>query len=147
MAAGTVTSSELVSRSIDAGADFGLSPASQDSVAAAALESHWPFLPGIATPSEALRMKDRGLSYLKVHPTDLIGGEKFLDSIAPVIPNVKLLPSGGVNELNLASLLSKPSVFGVSGSWIATTSDIAERNFTHIAERARKALTLARGHD
>ena len=147
VAAGTVTSTELVSRSIDAGADFGLSPASQDSVVAAALENHWPFLPGIATPSEALRMKDRGLSYLKVYPTDLIGGEKFLNAIAQVIPAVKLLPSGGVNELNLASLLSKPNVFAVSGSWIATTSDIAEGNFTHITERARRALTLARGHD
>jgi 2-dehydro-3-deoxyphosphogluconate aldolase/(4S)-4-hydroxy-2-oxoglutarate aldolase len=147
VAAGTVTSSDLVSRAIDAGADFGLSPASQDGVLNAAQESHWPFLPGIATPSEALRMKDRGLSYLKVYPTDLLGGEKFLDSLAQVAPTLQLLPSGGVSELNLANFLSKPNVFAVSGSWIATKTDIAERNFTQITERASKAMKLARGDD
>ena len=147
VAAGTVTSSELVSKAIDAGADFGLSPAAQDSVLNAAQDSKWPFLPGIATPSEALRMSERGFSHVKVYPTDLLGGEKFLDALAQVIPTLQLLPSGGVNELNLVSILSKPNVFAVSGSWIASKTDIAERSFTQITERASKALKLAKGND
>lgn len=147
VAAGTVTSIELVAKALDAGADFGLSPASQDAVLDAAQDSKWPFLPGIATPSEALRMKDRGLSHVKVYPTDLLGGEKFLDAISQVIPRLQLLPSGGVNELNLVSILSKPNVFAVSGSWIATKTDILEGNFGQITERASRALKLARGND
>jgi 2-dehydro-3-deoxyphosphogluconate aldolase/(4S)-4-hydroxy-2-oxoglutarate aldolase len=64
-----------------------------------------------------------------------------------VIPTLQLLPSGGVNELNLMSILSKPNVFAVSGSWIASKTDIAERSFTQITERASKALKLAKGND
>ena len=146
VAAGTVTSSELVSRAIDAGADFGLSPASQEDVLDSAQTKNWPFLPGIATPSEAARMVDRGLSHVKAFPTDLIGGEKFLDAVAQVLPKLKILPSGGVNEQNLASLLAKPNVFAVSGSWIASKTDISQRNFTQITERASRALDLATGN-
>jgi 2-dehydro-3-deoxyphosphogluconate aldolase/(4S)-4-hydroxy-2-oxoglutarate aldolase len=147
VAAGTVTSSELVSKVIDAGANFGLSPAAQDSVLNAARDRQWPFLPGIATPSEAARMADRGLSHVKVYPTDLIGGEKFLDALAQVMPSLQLLPSGGVSEQNLASLLSRKNVFAVSGSWIATKTDISEQKFNQITERASKALELAKGND
>jgi 2-dehydro-3-deoxyphosphogluconate aldolase/(4S)-4-hydroxy-2-oxoglutarate aldolase len=147
VAAGTVTSSELVSKVIDAGANFGLSPAAQDSVLNAARDRQWPFLPGIATPSEAARMADRGLSHVKVYPTDLIGGEKFLDALAQVMPSLQLLPSGGVSEQNLASLLSRKNVFAVSGSWIATKTDISAQKFNQITERASKALELANGND
>jgi 2-dehydro-3-deoxyphosphogluconate aldolase/(4S)-4-hydroxy-2-oxoglutarate aldolase len=147
VAAGTVTSSELVSKVIDAGANFGLSPAAQDSVLNAARDRQWPFLPGIATPSEAARMADRGLSHVKVYPTDLIGGEKFLDALAQVMPSLQLLPSGGVSEQNLASLLSRKNVFAVSGSWIATKTDISEQNFNQVTARASKALELATGND
>lgn len=146
VAAGTVTSNDLVTKAIDAGAVFGLSPASQESVLDLAQNKNWPFLPGIATPSEASLMQDRGLSYVKVYPTDLLGGEKFLDAISQVLPSLQLLPSGGVNELNFASLLAKPNVFAVSGSWIASKTDIAERNFTQITKRASRALDLATGN-
>lgn len=147
VAAGTVTSTELVAKAIDAGADFGLSPAAQDSVLTAAQDNKWPFLPGIATASEAARMADRGLNHLKVFPTDLLGGEKFLQALSQVIPSLQLLPSGGVSEQNLARLLSLGNVFAVSGSWIATKSDISQQNFGQITERATKALELARGND
>lgn len=147
VAAGTVTTSELVAKAIDAGADFGLSPAAQDGVLNAAQDSKWPFLPGIATASEAARMSDRGLSHLKVYPTNLLGGEKFLEALVQVMPSLQLLPSGGVSEQNLARLLSIANVFAVSGSWIATKSDISQQNFGQITERAIKALELASGND
>jgi 2-dehydro-3-deoxyphosphogluconate aldolase/(4S)-4-hydroxy-2-oxoglutarate aldolase len=119
---------------------------SQEDVLDSAQTKNWPFLPGISTPSEAARMVDRGLSHVKAFPTDLIGGEKFLDAVAQVLPKLKILPSGGVNEQNLASLLAKPNVFAVSGSWIASKTDISERNFTQITERASRALDLATGN-
>jgi len=147
VAAGTVTSSDLASRAMDAGAVFGLSPASQEGVLDLAQNKKWPFLPGVATPSEAARVVDRGLSYVKVFPMNLIGGGNFLDAVAQVIPNLQMLPSGGVNEQNLASLLAKSNVFAVSGSWIATKTDISERNFSQITQRAIRALDLAMGND
>jgi 2-dehydro-3-deoxyphosphogluconate aldolase/(4S)-4-hydroxy-2-oxoglutarate aldolase len=63
------------------------------------------------------------------------------------MPSLQLLPSGGVSEQNLASLLSRKNVFAVSGSWIATKTDISEQNFNQVTARASKALELATGND
>ena len=146
VAAGTLTDPELVPAAITAGASFGLSPASQDSVLDRAQQENWPFIPAIGTVSEAQRMLDRGLSHLKVFPADLVGGEKFLTVLASVMPNLKALPSGGISESNLRSYLSQPNVFAVSGSWIAPRNLIADKQFDEIRARAMRASEIAQNN-
>lgn len=145
VAAGTVNTPGQVSSAIAAGAVFGLSPASSEKVLDEVERNNWPFVPAIATPTEAQRMLLRGYSDLKVYPLDLLGGAKFLNALSSVMPQVRMIPSGGVSEANLASLLEQPNVIAVSGSWIAPRKLIAEKKFDEITRRAATALKIANG--
>jgi 2-dehydro-3-deoxyphosphogluconate aldolase/(4S)-4-hydroxy-2-oxoglutarate aldolase len=146
VAAGTLTRAPHVQQAIDAGATFGLAPSSSPSVMEAALTAKWPFVPGIATVTEAQNALDRGFTFQKLYPADLLGAEKFARSIGAVLPDIKLLPSGGVTEANLATYLGEPNIFAVTGSWIAPREVIAAGDFAEITRRAKSATALASAH-
>jgi len=112
----------------------------------AALTAKWPFVPGIATVTEAQNALDRGFTFQKLYPADLLGAEKFARSIGAVLPDIKLLPSGGVTEANLATYLGEPNIFAVTGSWIAPREVIAAGDFAEITRRAKSATALASAH-
>jgi len=145
VAAGTVTKSSQVRQVVDAGVKFAISPAWSEPVMNLAAELNLPFIPAVATPAEALRALERGYSHQKIYPADLLGGEKFVRSLGAVLPEISLLPSGGVSEQNLKSFLGEPNVFAVSGSWLTPQSLIRERKFSEITARARVAVELANG--
>lgn len=142
--AGTITSTELLRKAVDSGAQFGVSPALTESLAGAISEVNLPFIPGIGSAAEALRAHELGFSDLKAFPADLIGAEKFVRSMGSVLPRVRLMPSGGITEDNLESYFREPNVFAVSGSWLAPLNLIHERNFAEITRRATRAMELSR---
>ena len=146
VAAGTVTHPDQVAQAIEAGASFGLSPSSTQPVLDAVTAARWPFLPAVATLTEANHALDQGFSHQKVYPADLLGAEKFVRSIGAVLPQIKLLPSGGVTEANLASYLNEPNVFSVTGTWIAPRALISAGDFAEIARRAKTASEIASAH-
>jgi 2-dehydro-3-deoxyphosphogluconate aldolase/(4S)-4-hydroxy-2-oxoglutarate aldolase len=143
VAAGTLTRPEQVGHAIDAGASFGLAPSSRHPVMEAALAANWPFVPAIATVTEAHSALDRGFAFQKVYPADLLGAEKFARSVGAVLPEIKLLPSGGVSESNLENYLREPNIFAVAGSWIAPRELISAGDFSEIARRALRAGDIA----
>ncbi len=143
VAAGTLTRPEQVGHAIDAGASFGLAPSSTHPVMEAALAAKWPFVPAIATVTEAHSAMERGFIFQKVYPADLLGAEKLARSIGAVLPEIKLLPSGGVSESNLENYLREPNVFAVAGSWIAPRELISAGDFREIARRALRASDIA----
>lgn len=145
VAAGTITSVAQLVRVIDAGAEFGISPAWSDPVMAEVRKTDFPFIPGVATVAEALKALEHGYNHQKLYPADLLGAEKFAKSLAAVLPEISLLPSGGVSEQNLRTYLAEPNVFAVSGSWIAPRTLLQEKNFGEIAIRAARAVELANG--
>lgn len=145
VAAGTVRTSEQVYQVQDAGVSFGISPSSSVDMMETALDVGLALIPAIASLTEAQVALDLGYVDLKTYPTDLLGGEKFLRAVGAVMPEVRLLPAGGVNQQNLASYLSEPNVFAISGSWIAHRDLIAARDFGEITNRAKKALEVANG--
>lgn len=142
VAAGTVTNATQLRQVIDAGAEFGVSPAFTPSLSKAVVDNKFPFIPGIGSVSEALAALEAGFSHQKLYPADLLGAEKFAKSLASVLPEISLMPSGGVGEHNLQTYLSQPNVFAVSGSWLAPQALVAERRFDEIRDRAREALEL-----
>lgn len=145
VSAGTVRTSEQVYQVQDAGVAFGISPSSSKDMMDTALDVGLPLIPAIATLTEAQLALDLGYIDLKTYPTDLLGGEKFLRAVGAVMPEVRLLPAGGVNEQNLASYLGEPNVFAISGSWIAHRDLIAARDFAEITRRAQRAMEIANG--
>lgn len=143
VAAGTVLTAEQVSKSIDAGASFGLAPSSSEELLGAVSNHAWPFIPGFSTVSEAHLLRERGFGVLKLFPADLLGATKFCRALASVMPDLGLVPSGGVAEENLAEYLFEPNVHAVSGSWIAPRDLIATGQFQEITLRASRAMRVA----
>jgi 2-dehydro-3-deoxyphosphogluconate aldolase / (4S)-4-hydroxy-2-oxoglutarate aldolase len=141
--AGTILSPEQLARALDAGARFAVAPGTNDSVLEAALNAGVPFLPGVATPSEIEHARSLGCRELKVFPASVVGGPTFLKAVAPVYPDVRFLPTGGINPENLASYLEVPSVLACAGTWICDRKLIGEQRFDEIERRAREAVELA----
>jgi 2-dehydro-3-deoxyphosphogluconate aldolase / (4S)-4-hydroxy-2-oxoglutarate aldolase len=142
--AGTLLSAEQVRAAVDAGAQFGVAPGTNRSVIEAALELGLPFFPGVATPSEIEQARSLGAEVMKVFPAGPIGGPSFLKAVAAVYPEVRFIPTGGVDASTVADYLAVPSVLAVGGSWIAPSNLIRERRYDEIerlAHGARKRVS------
>lgn len=144
VAAGTVLNASQFKQVLQAGADFAVSPAFTAELAEAASDSGLPWIPGIATASEALTARSQGFNSLKIYPADLLGGPRFAKSLGDVFQDLSFMPSGGVTQENFLDYLSQPNVFAVSGSWIAPRELISKGEFSEITRRAKEALELAR---
>ncbi len=116
--AGTVINAETCEAAIVAGAQFIVSPGFSAAVAAICRERGIPYYPGCATPTEIMAALDAGYSVLKFFPADAYGGEKALSAFCSVFPQVKFIPTGGVNACNEARYLSLPNVAAVGGTYL-----------------------------
>lgn len=141
---GTVLEPAQIGRAIDAGARFLVSPGVTPALAQAAAASPIPFLPGVATVSEAMRLRELGFRLVKFFPAEASGGVGALKGFQPVLPDMLFCPTGGVDARNAASYLALPNVAGVGGSWMAPAGLIAAGDFAAIAALAAEAAALAR---
>ncbi len=141
--AGTVLTPDDVSRVVDAGARFIVSPGLDEDVVGRALELGVGVLPGVATASEVQRAIRLGLDTVKFFPADQLGGLDAILSLAGPFPNVGFVPSGGVTATNAPEYLAHPVIPAVSGSWMAPRGIIARRSFSEIASLCRAAAELA----
>jgi 2-dehydro-3-deoxyphosphogluconate aldolase / (4S)-4-hydroxy-2-oxoglutarate aldolase len=141
--AGTVQSPDQLERALDSGARFAVAPGTSAAVVDAAREKGVLFVPGVATPSEVERARTLGCRVLKVFPASLLGGPAFVKAVAPVYPDVRFVPTGGINPDNLASYLELPSVLACAGTWICDRTLLSEHRFDEVERRAREAVERA----
>jgi 2-dehydro-3-deoxyphosphogluconate aldolase/(4S)-4-hydroxy-2-oxoglutarate aldolase len=116
--AGTVLDVDSAKAAVDAGASFGVSPSSHPEIMGWALDHPWPYIPGIATPTEAHLALDAGFHNVKVYPAARLGGVEFIEALWAVFPTLRFMPSGGVSDGNAREYLDHPGIFAVSGSWL-----------------------------
>jgi 2-dehydro-3-deoxyphosphogluconate aldolase/(4S)-4-hydroxy-2-oxoglutarate aldolase len=140
--AGTILAPDQLARAVDAGARFAVAPGTNDAVVDAARETGVSFFPGVATPSEIESARSRGCEVRKVFPASLLGGPAFLRAVAPVYPDVRFVPTGGIGPENLSSYLELPSVLACAGTWICERTLLRERRFDEVERRAREAAQL-----
>ncbi len=140
--AGTVIDRAGLEASIEAGAEFIVSPGLTDSLGRAAIESGVAFLPGVATAADIMRGMDLGLGHFKFFPAEANGGIPALKALAGPFHTARFCPTGGISEANLTDWLAIPSVLCAGGSWVvpAGEPDVAE-----IRERAARAVRIAAG--
>jgi 2-dehydro-3-deoxyphosphogluconate aldolase/(4S)-4-hydroxy-2-oxoglutarate aldolase len=143
--AGTIIKQEQFAASIQAGAKFGVGPAFTQQLAKAARASGLPFIPGVATPSEALSAREEGFHELKLFPAEFIGGIGWFDHIAPVLPDLRFCPTAGVNTDNARAFLDRPNVFAVGGAFLAPRELIEAADWAGITERARRVVERVQG--
>ncbi len=142
--AGTLRNRAQLEAAIDAGAQFGVSPGLTPELASAARNSQMTLIPGVATPSEAMRAQDEGFDILKLFPAEAVGGIKLLKSLAGPLPDLRFCPTGGIDLVKASDYLALPNVLAVGGSWLTPDDAIANRDWARITELARQASGLTR---
>jgi len=142
--AGTVLTGEDVRASLDAGADFLVSPGMSPGLLKTLGPAQKLMIPGVATASEAMSRNEEGFDLLKLFPASIAGGIPALKALGAPLPHLKFMPTGGIGEKDAGDYLALPNVVAVGGSWIATKDDVTSGNWSGIAEKARKALSAVR---
>jgi 2-dehydro-3-deoxyphosphogluconate aldolase/(4S)-4-hydroxy-2-oxoglutarate aldolase len=140
--AGTVLTGADVTRAVEAGARFLVSPGLTADLVAAGLGSELPYIPGAVTPSEVIAAREHGFSLLKFFPAEAFGGIEALRQLAPVFPGIAFCPTGGVGADNAAHYLALANVPMVGGSWMAPAAAVAAQDWAGIEDNARRAAGL-----
>ena len=116
--AGTVLNSNDLEASIDAGAEFIVSPGLTEALGRAAVRSGAPFLPGVANAGDIMRGLDLGLSHFKFFPAETSGGRAALRALAGPFGQVRFCPTGGITRETARDWLALDSVDCVGGTWL-----------------------------
>lgn len=140
--AGTIINIQTLKDAIAAGAEFIVSPGLTDNLLDAALASGVPILPGVITPSEVMRLLEKGITAMKFFPAEAAGGIPMLKSIGGPLPQVTFCPTGGVNPKNAPEYLALSNVACVGGSWMAPADLVDAGDWTEITRRAAEAAKL-----
>lgn len=138
--AGTVLNPADLRASIDAGAEFIVSPGLTEALGRAATDSGIPFLPGVANASDIMRGLELGLSHFKFFPAMAAGGLPALKSLAAPFGQAQFCPTGGITLQTAADWLSLESVLCVGGSWVVGKG---EPDVAAIEASARASAGLA----
>lgn len=123
--AGTVINGEQCERAIAAGAEFIVSPGLSEEVAAVCKEKGVHYFPGCVTPTEIMKAISLGLTDLKFFPAGVYGGLKALKALSAPFPQVRFIPTGGVDMNNIDEFLAFDRIKAIGGSFIMK-GDIAE---------------------
>ena len=116
--AGTVINAEQCEKALEAGAKFIVSPGLSVAVAQICKLRGVPYYPGCVTPTEIMQALDLGINVVKFFPANVYGGLKALKALAAPFPQIKFIPTGGVDRANLDEFLAFEKVFAVGGSFM-----------------------------
>ncbi|MGH9419603.1 MAG: bifunctional 4-hydroxy-2-oxoglutarate aldolase/2-dehydro-3-deoxy-phosphogluconate aldolase [Thermoanaerobaculia bacterium] len=142
--AGTVTDEETVRRTVDAGAEFIVSPCLVPGVIEAARREDVAVLPGALTPSEIFQAFRDGADMVKVFPAQNVGGAAYLRALRGPFPEIPLVPTGGVTLDSLGALFDAGAAAVGVGSELISKDALAKRDYTGIGTLARKFIAAAR---
>lgn len=143
--AGTVINAALAKAAIDSGAQFIVSPGFNEGVVDYCLERDVPVIPGVSTASEIQAALEKGLEVLKFFPAEVAGGTAMLDALAGPFPQVSFIPSGGIDQSNLAEYAKRANVLAVGGTWMVKPDMIEREDWATITGLTREALTELQG--
>lgn len=140
LGAGTVTSRELAERSIEAGAEFLITPCVVPDVIATAAERGVAVLPGAMTPTEIFTAWSAGGDIVKVFPASHVGGAAYIKALRAPFPQIPLCPTGGVNLETIGDFFrAGATAVGVGGE-LVSKSAIDAGDYGRITALARQYL-------
>ena len=142
--AGTVINVEQLRDALEAGAKFIVSPGSSAEVIAEAMKRNVPVMPGVVTPSEIMLGLALGVKVFKFFPAESFGGLKTIKALCGPFPQIRFIPTGGINQANAAEYFKNPKIVAVGGSWMVTKDMVAAGDFAGITEKSAAATALCR---
>lgn len=143
LGAGTVLDADTARRVIDAGAQFVVSPVFRRAVIDACHERDVPAMPGCFTPTEILEAWDAGADIVKVFPATALGPTFFKDVRGP-LPQVKLMPTGGVTIDNAGDWIRAGAVAVGVGTALLDAKAIAAGDYGVLRANAQKIVANVR---
>ncbi|MBY8975941.1 bifunctional 4-hydroxy-2-oxoglutarate aldolase/2-dehydro-3-deoxy-phosphogluconate aldolase [Rhodobacteraceae bacterium NNCM2] len=128
---GTVLDAAAARTAIEAGASFVVSPACIEELAPVCAEAGVPLSLGAATPTEAHRAQQAGAAFVKIFPAAQLGGPGYIKALRSVFPQMKIMPTGGINPENIAPYLAAGAVaVGMGGNLVNEAALKAGRDQT-----------------
>lgn len=146
LGAGTVLDAETARMAILAGAKFIVMPTLNPDVITLCRRYSVPVVPGAMTPTEILTAWQAGADFVKVFPASALGPE-FLRQIRAPLPQVKLMPTGGISAANVADYLKAGAAAVGVGGRLVDRQAVVEGHFDVLTQRARElvqAVNVAR---
>jgi len=142
--AGTVINVEAARRCLDAGAQFLVSPGLNVQVVQLAAAEGKLIMAGALTPTEVITAWEAGSDFVKVFPCGQVGGAKYIKALKGPLPQVPLVPTGGVNLSTAAEFIEAGAVaLGVGGELVQAEALKAGKPEI-IVENARKFLAIVK---
>lgn len=142
--AGTVLTVDAAREALDSGAAFLVSPGFSRAVVDFAIKNGVPALPGCSNPTDLMAAVEEGLEWVKFFPAEPLGGLGMLKALAAPFGTLKFVPTGGIDETNLAAYLSFKQAPACGGSWMVKRELAQAGRFEEIERLAAEAVAIAR---
>jgi 2-dehydro-3-deoxyphosphogluconate aldolase/(4S)-4-hydroxy-2-oxoglutarate aldolase len=145
LGAGTVLDVEAAKACLDAGAQFIVSPAFDEQTVAHCRKHEIAVLPGALTPTEVIRAWNAGADVVKIFPASAMGGAKYLKSLKAPLPQIEMIPTGGVSLATAVEFLEAGAFALGVGADLVDTGAIKAGHPETVKEHARRYLEIVRG--
>jgi len=143
--AGTVVTREQALACLDAGAQFLVSPGLSLAMITVARERNTLAIPGALTPTELMAASAEGAEVIKIFPCGNVGGPKYLKALRGPFPNVKVIPTGGVNAGNAAEYIAAGAFAIGVGSDLVDTAALRQGKPEKIVAAAKELVAAVQG--
>ncbi|HET6974025.1 MAG TPA: bifunctional 4-hydroxy-2-oxoglutarate aldolase/2-dehydro-3-deoxy-phosphogluconate aldolase [Pyrinomonadaceae bacterium] len=142
--AGTVLDAETASACVSSGAQFIVSPALNLETIARCRELDIAVMPGALTPTEVVQAWNAGADFVKVFPAGAVGGPSYLKSLKAPLPQIELVPTGGVSLKTAADFIRAGAAALGVGADLVDIKAIREGQSALITERAKQFIEIVR---
>ena len=136
--AGTVLDHETATACISAGAQFVVSPALNLETIACCRRHDVAVMPGALTPTEVVQAWNAGADFVKVFPAGAVGGPSYLKALKAPLPQIELVPTGGVSLKTAADFIK------AGAAALGVGSDLVGGPASTITERAKQFVEIVR---
>ncbi len=143
LGAGTILDAETARAALLAGAEFLVAPTIDEDVVRVCRRYDKLVMPGAFTPTEILRAWEAGADIVKVFPADVVG-PPFFKALRGPLPQIRLMPTGGVDLTTAADFLRAGACCLGVGSQLVEPRAIADRNFNRIRELAQQYVNVVK---
>ena len=142
--AGTVLDPETADKCIQAGAQFIVSPALNEETITFCRAQDVAIFPGALTPTEVVRAWNAGADAVKVFPAGAVGGASYLKALKAPLPQIELIPTGGVSLKTAADFIKAGAMALGVGADLVDLKALQDGNDELITQRARQFLEIVR---
>lgn len=138
--AGTVLDAESARQCIDAGARFVVSPSLDIPTIDACKKLGIPVFPGALTPTEVVTAWKAGADAVKIFPANAMGGPSYLKSLKAPLPQVAMIPTGGVSLANVADFIAAGAVAVGIGADLVDLAALKRGDSAAVTEKAKQYM-------